>query len=69
MCMKPFDARCINCGNVHIIWVSDAEEEGDVIKFLHKSRDGKACGEYGAHQLEAELVGLKSECGEYHRAG
>lgn len=55
--MKAFDARCANCGGVHVVWVAWDHEPGDVVKYAHARTPG-SCGEYVEHRLEASLDGM-----------
>jgi len=55
--MKAFDARCEQCGGVHIVWVGWDHEVGDVIKIAH-ARKPNSCREYGEHTLISQLDGL-----------
>lgn len=53
--MQAYDAACIDCGEMHVIWVSESHEEGDVVKYAHPSCSGPG---YGKHLLAHELSGL-----------
>jgi len=55
--MKGFDARCMACGEVYVLWLPWSQDEGDTVKYAHT--DGlRACGEYAEHELVAALDGL-----------
>lgn len=53
-----WDARCLNCGEVYIVWLPGDHEPGDVIGYAHIDTTG-ACGEYGDHELVGELSGIE----------
>lgn len=57
--MKPFDARCEECGMVRIIWLPWTEkyepEPSETVKYPH---DDPGCTGYGEHTLLASLDGL-----------
>lgn len=56
----PYDARCHNCGRVHIVHVGENEQEGNAVKIVHAQTSGE-CGEYGKHTLISRLTGLEQE--------
>lgn len=55
--MRAFDATCLECGEMHIVWVRSDEEEGDEIGHVHDNGP-EGCPGYGRHRLEASLDGL-----------
>lgn len=52
-----YDARCLNCEGVHIVWLQSGHEPGDKVGYPHGSKPG-ACGRYGRHTIVAELSAL-----------
>lgn len=57
--MKAFDARCLECGDVHIVWVGWGHEEGDIVGYSHRT-GGRDCPGYGDHELLWRCDGLST---------
>lgn len=57
--MKAWDARCLECDHVHIIWLpwtdSLDHDAGDVVGITHGSTQ---CGSSPDHELIASLDGI-----------